>query len=185
MEEVCRLPGSTFPRLVEYAISLLRCPQEAAQKPIVLFFGLALSFRPVLTAFDAEDGDGAKNGGGLYCLLNLLRTATMTGPSASTPTPQRRGQLAHYTTLALRHHLRVHLTLFAASVDADAPLPSGTKRPRLNSQDLTVSVFTKVVYMIKRACPSLRLLLLSTLLSNRHLRLSPLRIFDPLRWMMV
>ena len=81
-ELVCRLPNDTFSRLVRaydtralrspylpltdhrglmvlvlqvtYAISLLRCPQEGTQKSVVLFFHLALAFRPVLEAFDAD-----------------------------------------------------------------------------------------------------------------------------------
>lgn len=193
MEEVCRLPPHTFHRLMAYAISLLRCPQEAAQKSVVLFFSMALAFRPVLQAFDAGDpmgGDGGSqslyygsqsqggwsqsqelldggggggssslaitnndggSGGGLYCLLNLLRSGGVLsgaqgqhgahgGPAVLS---QRRGQLAHYTTLCLRHHLRVHLALLAAasssSAEADAPPPPGAKRPRLNSQDLTAA----------------------------------------------
>jgi hypothetical protein len=42
----------------------------------VLFFSLALSFRPVLEAFDRDYANG-----GLYSLLNILRSQT--GPSSS------------------------------------------------------------------------------------------------------
>ena len=155
MEEVCRLPSSTFHRLVSYAISLLRCPQEAAQKSIVLFFGMALAFRPVLQAFDAtadEHGSSSSSSNssssGLYSLLNLLRSGSSSSSSLgnnhpSLPPPplstQRRGQLAHFTTLCLRHHLRVHLAILASTAEADAPPPLPGKRPRLNSQDLTAS----------------------------------------------
>lgn len=154
MEEVCRLPSATFHRLVSYAISLLRCPQEAAQKSIVLFFGMALAFRPVLQAFDATtDNHGYSSGSsscssGLYSLLNLLRSgssssSTLGNNHPSLPNPplstQRRGQLAHFTTLCLRHHLRVHLAILASTSEADAPPPLPGKRPRLNSQDLTAS----------------------------------------------
>jgi hypothetical protein len=73
MEQVCRLPSVQFEGLLHYATSLLRCPQEPTQKHVVLFFGLALAFRPVLTVFDRTDE-------GLYCLLNLLRAL----PNAAT-----------------------------------------------------------------------------------------------------
>lgn len=144
MEEVCRLPPETFRRLISYAISLLQCPQEAVQKSIVLFFGMALAFRPVLHAFDASSGDQAPPSpsacSGLYSLLNLLRSgASSAGPANSFNAvhgTQRRGQLAHYTTLCLRHYLRVHLAIMAASAEAEAPPPAPGKRPRLNSQDM-------------------------------------------------
>lgn len=149
MELVCRLPASQFEGLLSYATSLLRCPQEPTQKHVVLFFSLALAFRPVLSSFDRTHD-------GLYCLLNLLRSAP--GPSAASASSaaaslssnlQRRGQLAHYTCLCLRHYLRVHLALATQGPDAlvdgggGPPSPStatvepsaGFKRPRSGSAD--------------------------------------------------
>ena len=124
MEAVCRLPHPQFSRLIEYAISLLSCPQEHTQKHAVLFFSLALTFRPVLEAFDDEDGQG------LYCLLNILRT------SPTGATQQRRGQLAHYTCLCLRYYLRIHLAHLTAGTDLShgQTYKAGAKRPRPQEQ---------------------------------------------------
>jgi hypothetical protein len=88
MEAVCRLPSPQFEGLLRYATSLLRGPQEPTQKHVVLFFGLALAFRPVLLAFDRSDE-------GLYCLLNLLRAS-----------PSPNGTIHHKTDGVTSHKRR-------------------------------------------------------------------------------
>lgn len=124
MEAVCRLPAPHFTKLIRYAISLLSSPQEHTQKHVVLFFSLALCFRPVLEVFDDSRGQG------LYCLLNIL-LAQPGGANTTSSVQQRRGQLTHYTCLCLRHYLRMHLALEFA-------LQGIFKRPRSESAESQV-----------------------------------------------
>ena len=65
----CALPGEDIKEMVGLMLGMLSCGYDPARKNAVLFLGAALSFRAVLSIFDASSG--------LARLLDCLQTVLM------------------------------------------------------------------------------------------------------------
>ncbi|KAL6010706.1 hypothetical protein ACLOJK_001144 [Asimina triloba] len=138
MERVCALPSDVVHQVVELALQLLECPQDAARKNAAIFFSSAFVFRAVLDSFDAQDG--------LQKMLDLLHGAACvrSGGNAGTLGSSNVGslrndrspaevltasekQIAYHTCVALRQYFRAHLLLLVDSLRPNKTNRSGAR----------------------------------------------------------
>ncbi|EMS45961.1 DDB1- and CUL4-associated factor-like protein 1 [Triticum urartu] len=126
MERVCALSPDTLNNVVELALQLLECPQDAARKNAAIFFAAAFVFKAVLDSFDAQDG--------MQKLLNILQVAASVRSGGNSGAlgssnvnqgndrspaeilTQSEKQVAYHSCVALRQYFRAHLLQLVDSI---------------------------------------------------------------------